>query len=209
MKPQVLVIVAHPDDEILWMGGTLIRNKDIWNTKVVCLTRKSDADRYPKFLKVIETLGVKGFIYDLDDETKDPLNQQEIIKTIQEYSNEEYDLLFTHGENGESGHQRHLDVHKAVKEMLERGDLKSKEVFFFSYIPKTNDYQGYCEYNLSADKLIKLNRDELTLKRKLAIDVYGYDRGGIGFEENSAGPIEAFDQYKDESINSISLSSRT
>jgi len=51
-------------------------------------------------------------------------------------------------------------------------------------------------YNSNADKLIKLNSDELFMKRKLAIEVYGYNRGRIGFEENSAGPIESFSELK-------------
>lgn len=196
MKKNVLVIVAHPDDEILWVGGTLIRNKDNWDITTVCLTRKNDKDREPKFWKVRKEIGDKGFIYNLDDESQKPLNKKEIIEILKKHSNKKYDKIFTHGANGEYGHQRHIDVHNAIKEMIKKGELKTKEVYFFSYIPKKNNHQGYCIYNSSADKLIKLNEDELRIKRNLAINVYGYNRGGIGFEENSAGPIEAFDKLK-------------
>jgi len=194
-RKKVLVIVAHPDDEILWMGGTLLRNKKNWDTTIVSLCRASDEDREPKFRKVCEILGVKGIIFDLDDENRIPLKQEDIIKQLVKFKGN-YDYVFTHAKNGEYGHVRHKDVHRAVIKILNNKTLVAKRIFFFAYKKKTNQHQGYATYDSSADILIKLNRDEFSTKRELAIKVYGYDRGGIGFEENSAGPIEAFNEKK-------------
>lgn len=192
---KVLVVVAHPDDEILWMGGNLIKHRKDWNATVVVLCRASDKDREPKFRRVCKELGVKGFIFDLDDEKLEPLPVEEYTSILAKFAGS-YDKIFTHGENGEYGHVRHLDIHNAVKSMIGEGKLKAKEILFFSYHKVSNDHQGYAVYNSNADIFIKLNRDELAMKKKLAIDVYGYDRGGIGFEENSCRDVEAFDKFE-------------
>ncbi|MCX6750144.1 MAG: PIG-L family deacetylase [Candidatus Pacearchaeota archaeon] len=193
-KKEILVIVAHPDDETIWMGGTLLKSKD--NKTILSLCRKNDKDRAPKFRKVCRLLKAKTHISDLNDAEEGyykDISAQDIIKRILKIAkNKKYDFLYTHGENGEYRHIRHMEIHKAVNEMLQKKLLSAKEVFFFSYLRGENE--KFCNINPNADKLIRLEKPYFKMKKKLIKEVYGFQKGG--FEEKSCGDVEGFDIRK-------------
>jgi len=62
----VAVVVAHPDDETLWAGGTMLSNPGK-NYFVASLCRKNDHDRAPKFAQALEAFGADGSMSDLED----------------------------------------------------------------------------------------------------------------------------------------------
>lgn len=62
-----LAVVAHPDDETIWMGGTILANPQVkWTVFSLC--RADDRDRAPKFRRVCKFLRARAIISDLDDE---------------------------------------------------------------------------------------------------------------------------------------------
>jgi hypothetical protein len=63
---EVAVVVAHPDDETLWVGGTLLMERDR-NCRILGLCRAGDSDRAPRFQKAIACFNGAGELHDCDD----------------------------------------------------------------------------------------------------------------------------------------------
>jgi|TARA_Y100000310_G_C20517404_1_gene731894 LmbE family N-acetylglucosaminyl deacetylase len=185
MKEKILVIVAHPDDETIWMGGLLLKNLGKWNTTIFSLCRKNDKDRAPKFKRVCNIYNAESYMSDLEDEKLNKIPPKEVKKRLKKFSGK-YDKIFTHNKNGEYGHIRHKDVHNAVNEMIKEKKLSCRQLFYFSYQKKGK----YAYPKKNSDKFINLAKN-LTEKKKVIIrDVYGFNKGG--FEDLCCRGKEAF-----------------
>jgi LmbE family N-acetylglucosaminyl deacetylase len=192
---RALCIVAHPDDEAIWMGGTILKNKN-WDWTIVSLCRKDDSDREPKFKKVCDIYKADGIISDLDDERLSPLKIEKVVSKIKQVLPKgEYDYVFTHGKEGEYGHIRHREIHKAVKKMVAKGDLEAGKICYFAYKPglvtAPHDLQTKIPVpDENADWVVSLSGKEFNKKYKIVKDVYGFQEGI--FETLSCSKKEAF-----------------
>ncbi len=184
------MIVAHPDDETIWMGGKIL-SEPSWEWTVLSLCRKDDLDRKPKFFKVCKLLNARGFMSDMeDDHPEQPLDSlDEVVKRVEPVvMDKSFDVLFTHGENGEYGHKRHKETNIAVRRMYEEGLLDAKSYFEFSYEPANDPFRAVP--STDADEVFSLQPKIFEKKKFLINEVYGF--GKSSFEYISCSDREPF-----------------
>lgn len=132
---RVGIIVAHPDDETLWAGGTILSNPS-WDCFIVCLCRSSDTERAPRFAKTVRSLRSAGRMGDLDDgPNQHPLKENEVESAILDLLPAwDFDLIITHDPAGEyTKHLRHEEISKAVILLWHSGKIQTNELWTFAY----------------------------------------------------------------------------
>jgi len=191
---EAAIIVAHPDDEIIWCGGMILQNPT-WDWTVLSLCRESDPDRHPKFRAVCDSLDVAGYIFDADD--GNPLKAIDMPRQIGRKIRDvlswtDWDLILTHGPGGEYGHPRHIDVHNEVLRLAELGMLRCQELWTFAYHcdPRT----GECLALSDADVVVSLTPAQLAEKQWIIRQQYGYARDS--FEVRACISPEAFHRHR-------------
>jgi len=184
------VIVAHPDDETLWAGGTILMNPDI-NWTIMTLCRKNDPDRAPKFFKAVEQYGAKGFMADLDDgPEQSPLKQSLIQQTVLEtLPTDGFDIIITHDRAGEyTRHLRHEEVSRAVMALWNDQELRAAQLWTFAY---EDDNKKYLPRAIKgADIIHKLPEEIFGRKKGIITDIYGF--APDSFEAKTTPPKESF-----------------
>ena len=187
---KVALIVAHPDDETLWAGGTML-NEPSWKCFVVCLCRKSDPDRAPKFFKALAILGANGIMGDLDDgREQTPLSGKEVKQAILRLiPDTHFDLIITHNPNGEyTRHLRHEEVSEAVINLWEEGKLITGELWTFAYEDGHKAY--YPKAEIQATSYWHLPQKLWELKYSIITQTYGFDESS--WEAKTTPADEAF-----------------
>ncbi len=188
------LIVAHPDDETLWAGGTVLVNSGS-NWEIISMCRKSDADRNPKFFRALKELNAVGDIGDLDDGVEQiPLEIQSVEEVILKLlKKNEYDLIITHSIRGEYiRHKRHEETGNAVLSLSEDEKLVTRELWMFAYEDGEGKY--YPRPIDDADMVIPLPEKIWNKKFKIIKDIYGFPSDG--WEAKTNPKTEAFWRFK-------------
>jgi len=134
---RAVVIVAHPDDESLFMGGTIAEMRR-WRWTILCVTdcdtrynkkRCSELEMVCRFYRKngvavdAEKLGIRK----RKAAAKRPgiqkyrgfLRPAAVSAAVGRYLKEDgpFDIVFTHNRTGEYGHASHIAVHRAVRRL--------------------------------------------------------------------------------------------
>lgn len=111
-----LMVVAHPDDEMVFGGAHLLRERK-W--KVICVTNRSNRIRSNEFVKVMQRVGAEYEIWDYEDAYEGSFNwkglQQDLLRVI---GFNRYKKVVTHSLRGEYGHPQHKAIAKLMREMI-------------------------------------------------------------------------------------------
>lgn len=185
-----LVIVAHPDDETLWAGGTLLMHPDSCWT-VVALTHKSDSDRAARFHKAMESYQALGILGDLDDgPDPKPLRTIDVEDAIMDLlPAHRYDLVLTHSLWGEyTRHRRHEEVAKAVLALRDSERVSTGDLWMFAYEDDGGKHLPRPAAN--CDATIRLPQDIWQRKYEILTGAYGY--AADSFEARTTPKEETF-----------------
>ena len=199
-KGTALVLVAHPDDETIWMGGTILAYPNIdWT--IFCLCRGDDPDRAPKFRRVLKFLGAHGTISNLEDEGM--MNISESIPEIKHRIKKEIRATWLtplHPNNVNSQTKNRKNI---VSELHQGRELRHRDVTGFTYI-FTHGYNG--EYGHPRHKGVHRALRELVDDKQLITDNLFYfsyildEKKGFAVPENRNSIVSKFSRkiFKDK-----------
>jgi LmbE family N-acetylglucosaminyl deacetylase len=173
-RRRAAVVVAHPDDETLWLGGTIMMHPQ-WSWRVVSLCRGNDPDRRPRFFSAMRHLGVQAEMFQLDDGPQQrPLSDGDVQQAVRvALERATYDLIVTHSPFGEyTRHMRHEEVGRAVLQLWQAKRLTTKELWLFAYSDSGGDrYPTALE---DADLVVSLPEDVWSSKLAVMRQHYGF-----------------------------------
>lgn len=184
------VIVAHPDDETLWAGGTILAHPEAdWH--IITLCRASDTDRASKFKKILTEYNATGDMADIDDGPEQtPLNLADIQEAItKNLPDNQYDRIITHSPAGEyTRHQRHEETAQAVLRLLQSNRLRTAGLWMFAY--EDHNRQHFPKPIPTADAHMKLPQEIWNKKYELITTIYGFNADS--WEAKTTPKTEAF-----------------
>ena len=189
-KYKNLMVVAHPDDDLLF-GGTELMKDDYVVVCVTCGTSKTRLKEFKRMMNYFEdeyiTLGYPDLVEGKKSEWIDEYDL--ITRDIKNIINlKEWDKIVTHNPDGEYGHIHHKMTNRIVTGLT---DDKSK-LYYFN---KTYSTKYYKENNIS-----KTLDDKMCNKKRELFDKYY--KSQVGLKVRHLSDYEKVTSY-DEWINNF------
>lgn len=154
-----LMIVAHPDDDIIWGGSHLIDDDYL----VVCITCGTNQTRVKEFEKVMDATNDDYIMLGYPDKTNGKRDNWSSVydkitnslKSIIDYK--DWDTVVTHNPEGEYGHIQHRMTSKIVTSLANKENL----MYFGHYyelnkVPKDLETISDDNYDIKLNTLVPL-----------------------------------------------------
>ena len=168
-----LMIVAHPDDEILWGGANLYRHKYF----IVCVTNGDNAIRANEFKKILNFTKCGGIMLNYTDLEDNRISkwleiQNGIIKDLTLIiSYKHWEKIVTHGPEGTTGHYQHIKISNFVSEIT-KANNKFNILYYFEKFYKKQMIPKNLRIINKKDLEVKLKEVEIYQSQKDAIYKY-------------------------------------
>lgn len=173
-RAKKLMIVAHPDDDMLWGGSRLLEGGWL----VVCVTNGRNETRSAEFRKVMEATDNQGIILEYPDKVNGKRDGWEKVRDgisadlSLVIGASDWEMIVTHNEKGEYGHQHHKMTHTLVLEnCLAKG--VTDRLWFFGIYHKAKTVDAYLsgEKEIPPDMQTKLS-DEVIARKREVLSLY-------------------------------------
>ena len=163
-----IMIVAHPDDEILWGGSHLLDG----NYLVVCITAGNNPVRAKEFLKAMSVTNDKCVMLGYPDKNFNKRNDwkkvdNDIKKDLKKLlSLKKWKVIATHNPKGEYGHIHHIMTSKIVTDIYKENYLNCDNLYYFG------DYYKKSEIGNVSNSLIPISEKDYETKLNIIKKIY-------------------------------------
>ena len=153
-----LMIVAHPDDEILWGGANLIKDSYF----IVCLTNGYNEKRRRDFKNILKFTKNSGVILnypDIQDSIQDNWSEVKkgMIKDLSYLINyKSWKKIVTHGPDGTTGHYHHKRISQYITRLTKENN-KFNVLYYFGKFYRKNEIPKF---------LNRISKKELIYKKR-------------------------------------------
>lgn len=160
-----LMIVAHPDDEMIWGGAHLLEDKYF----VVCITNGNNGVRASEFKKVLKATDDDGIILRYPDKTNGERdNWEKVYEKISEdlskvIKAKEWELVVTHNPNGEYGHKHHIMTNSMVSDICMENEKTDILHYFGIYYKKVTLESNNIKMEDIGEELLKKKEEVLKI----------------------------------------------
>lgn len=151
---RILIVVAHPDDEVLWFYAGIESLQQNNKLEILCLTHTENSVRGRELISFGSLYQIRIIFANLNDSGINRL-LVDLAPAINSILNKtKYDLAITHPPHGgEKPHPHHIQAHFTLKELCRK--LNVKFAFFSEYSLQCQVILGnVCQFSVKNKKFI-------------------------------------------------------